>query len=115
VRRAAVGVAGVLKGVSGVWATEDCAILILELRFLGKFSYMRVGVSEARSALLKRVSNGETVQITRHGVLVAKLVRADFCERLDLKKVVEEIRALRKGTVMGRSTIRELIGEGRRY
>ena len=79
---------------------------------------MRVGVSEARSrwgALLRRVSGGETVHITRRGILVAKLVPADFRERFDLEKVVEEIRELRKGTPLGKITIRELIDEGRRY
>ncbi len=79
---------------------------------------MRVGVSEARSrwsALLKRVSIGEAVQITRRGLLVTKLVPKDFRERVDLKKVVEEIRELRKGATLGKITIRELIEEGRRY
>lgn len=64
---------------------------------------MRVGVSEARSrwsALLKRVSIGEAVQITRRGLLVATLVPADFRERVDLKKMVEEIRELRKGACL---------------
>jgi antitoxin (DNA-binding transcriptional repressor) of toxin-antitoxin stability system len=79
---------------------------------------MRVGVSEARScwdALLRRVFGGETVHITRRGRLVAKLVPADFRERVDLKKVVEEIRELRKGASLGTMTIRELIEEDRRY
>jgi prevent-host-death family protein len=79
---------------------------------------MRVGVSEARarwSALLKRVSSGETVHITRRGTLVAKLVPADNRERVDLKKVVQEIRDLRKGATLEEITVRELIDEGRRH
>jgi prevent-host-death family protein len=79
---------------------------------------MRVGVSEAKKrwgALLKRVSSGETVHITRRGLLVAKLIPEDFCAMVDLKKVVEEIRGLRKGASLGKITIRELIDEGRRY
>ena len=79
---------------------------------------MRVGVSEARNrwgALLRRVSDGETVQISRRGKLIAKLVPMDPRARVDLKKVVEEIRELRKGASLGKITIRELINEGRRY
>jgi prevent-host-death family protein len=79
---------------------------------------MRVGVSEAKScwsALLKRVSKGETVHITRRGRVIAKLVPADSPERVDLKKVVEEIRELRKDASPGNITIRRLIDEGRRY
>jgi prevent-host-death family protein len=79
---------------------------------------MRVGVSEARrrwGELLRRVSGGETIQITRRGISVAKLVPADFCARVDLKRVVGEIRELRKGASLGEITIRELIDEGRRY
>lgn len=78
---------------------------------------MRVGVSEARSrsgALLKRVSSGETVLITRRGRVIAKLVPEDFRGRVDLKKVVEEIRELRKGASLGNVTIRKLIDDGRR-
>jgi len=79
---------------------------------------MRVGVSEARSrwgALLRRVSGGETVHITRRGRVIAKLVPTDFRDRIDLKKVVEEVRELRKGVSLGKITTRELIDKGRRY
>jgi prevent-host-death family protein len=79
---------------------------------------MRVGVTEARSRwgeLLRRVCSGETVHITRRGKLIAKLIPDIACERADLKKVVEEIRELRKGAAVEEATIRELIEEGRRY
>ena len=79
---------------------------------------MRVGVTEARSrwgALLRSVSKGETVHITRRGRLVAKLIPDDARERADLKKVVEEIREVRRGALRENTTIRELIDEGRRY
>ena len=79
---------------------------------------MRVGVTEARrrwGALLKRVASGETVHIARRGLSVAKLVRADARERVDLKKVVQEIRDLRKCATLGEITVRELIDEGRRH
>lgn len=79
---------------------------------------MRVEVSEARKrwgALLRRVSKGETLDITRRGVLIAKLVPEDLPAKLDLKKVVGEVRELRKGATLGEITVRELIGHGRRY
>jgi prevent-host-death family protein len=77
---------------------------------------MRVRVSKARSrwgALLRRVSSGETAHITRRGTLVAKLVPVDGGDRVDLKKVVEEIRELRKGASLEKVTTWELIEEGR--
>jgi hypothetical protein len=46
---------------------------------------------------------------------VAKAVKTDASGREDLKKVVEEIRELRKDTTLGKITIRELIDGGRRY
>jgi hypothetical protein len=45
----------------------------------------------------------------------AKLVHTDDGEQEDLKKIVKEIRELRKGATMGKVKIRELIDEGRRY
>ena len=79
---------------------------------------MRVGVTEARNrwgALLKKISSGEIVHITRRGKSIAKLVPADPRDRVDLKRVVEEIRELRKGASLGKITIRGLIDEGHRY
>jgi len=75
-----------------------------------------VGVFDAKThlnGLLKRVSRGETIRITRRGVPIAKLVPADEKEQPD--QVVREIRQLRKGTTLGKTTIRELINEGRHY
>jgi prevent-host-death family protein len=77
-----------------------------------------VGTFEAKThlnELLKRVSQGETIRITRRGIPVAKLVPDQEGERKDLKKVVREIREIRKGATLGGLTIRELIDEGRRY
>lgn len=77
-----------------------------------------VGTFEAKThlnELLQRVSKGETIRITRRGVPVAKLVPSEEGEPKDLKKVVCEIREIRKGASLGKLTIRELIDEGRRY
>jgi prevent-host-death family protein len=76
-----------------------------------------IGAFEAKThlnQLLARASKGETIQITRRGVPVAKLVPADT-EKKDLKEIVKEIREISKGASLGGLTIRELINEGRRY
>jgi prevent-host-death family protein len=77
-----------------------------------------VGVFDAKThlnGLLKRVSKGETIRITRRGIPVAKLIPADAGEKAKPSQVVREIRELRKGATLGKSTIRELINAGRRY
>jgi prevent-host-death family protein len=77
-----------------------------------------VGAFEAKThlnELLKRVSQGESIRITRRGIPVAKLVPDRQDEEKDLKKIVCEIREIRNGSNLGGLTIRELIDEGRRY
>lgn len=77
-----------------------------------------VGAFEAKThlnELLNRVSKGETIRITRRGILIAKLVPSAEGESKDLKKVVREIREIRQGASLGGVTLRELIDEGRRY
>lgn len=77
-----------------------------------------VGADEAKShfnELLKKVSEGETIRITRRGVPVAKLVPDNETGQKDLKKIVAEFRRRRQGTNLGNLTIRDLINEGRRY
>ena len=77
-----------------------------------------VGAFEAKTRLnelLRKVSEGETIRITRRGVPIAKLVPADDGERKDLKQLVRDIREIRKGASLGGLSIRELINEGRRY
>ena len=82
-----------------------------------------VGAFDAKThlnELLQRASKGETIRITRRGVPVAKLVPPDDGEKEEARKLVEGIRQLRKGTTLGKAslrkiTIRELIDEGRRY
>jgi len=77
-----------------------------------------VGAFEAKThlnELLRQVSQGETIRITRRGVPVAKLVPAEDGEHRDLKQVVRDIREIRKGANLRGLTIRKLIDEGRRY
>ena len=65
--------------------------------------------------LLRRVSQGETIQITRRGVPMAKLIPPDAGAKPDVRSLATAIRTLRKGATLGKTTIRELIDEGRRY
>jgi prevent-host-death family protein len=77
-----------------------------------------VGLSYAEthlSALLERVTQGEEITITKHGVPVALLVPAANRRKKDPKKVAERIRALRRGARLEGVTIRQLLEEGRRY
>ena len=76
-----------------------------------------VGAYEAKThlpELLKRVENGERITITRHGHAVAELVPAGAASGRDVRAVVGEIKAFRKGHSLGADlTIRQLIDEGR--
>ena len=77
-----------------------------------------VGAFEAKThlnELLRRASEGETIQITRRGIPVAKLTPPDTAKKTDVRNVAEAIRTLRKGATLGKLTIRRLIDEGRRY
>lgn len=77
-----------------------------------------VGAFEAKThlnELLKQVSLGETIRITRRGVPVAKLVPADERGQKDLKRIVQEIREIRRGASLRGLTIRELINQGPRH
>lgn len=80
---------------------------------------MTVGSYEAKthlSALLERVSKGETITITKHGVPVANLVPIEVEKpKRDVKQVIAELLEFRKGHTLGGLSIREMIDEGRRY
>jgi len=65
--------------------------------------------------LLRQVSQGETIRITRRGIPVAKLVPAEDGEHKDLKQIVRDIREIREGANLRGLSIRKLIDEGRRY
>jgi prevent-host-death family protein len=76
-----------------------------------------VGAFDAKThlnALLQRASKGEVIQITRRGVLVAKLVPAGADDRKDPRAAASDIRRVRKGATLGKISIKELINEGRR-
>ena len=78
-----------------------------------------VGAFEAKThlaALLDRVSTGEKITITRHGVPAAMLVPIGGTERkLTHKEIVEGMRALRKRVKPGKMSVREMVAEGRRF
>lgn len=77
-----------------------------------------VGSFEAKThlpQLLERVGRGEKILITRHGKPAAMLVPAPDEETGDVREVLREMKALRKGNVLGKGSIRDLINEGRRF
>ena len=66
--------------------------------------------------LLDRVTNGETIVITRRGLPVALLTQPPRGPGRDVGDVVAQMKELRRGNVLGRSlSIRALIEEGRRF
>jgi prevent-host-death family protein len=77
-----------------------------------------VGAFDAKtrlSELLRRAFKGETIQITRRGVPMAKLTPPENGDRENARSAAAAIRRLRKGANLGKITIRELIDEGRRW
>jgi len=77
-----------------------------------------VGAFEAKthlSDLLDRVSQGEKITITRHGVPAAMLVPVEENgAKLTHQEVVEGMRALRKRIKPDSMSVREMVNEGRR-
>jgi len=67
------------------------------------------------NALLRRVARGETIQITRRGIPVARLVPITTEEPRNPRDLAREIRRLRRGVTLGKLSIRELIRKGRRH
>jgi prevent-host-death family protein len=78
-----------------------------------------VGAFEAKthlSDLLDRVSRGEKITITRHGVPAAMLVPVEEAKaKLTHKEIVQGMRKLRKRVKPGKMTVREMVAEGRRF
>jgi prevent-host-death family protein len=76
-----------------------------------------IGAYEAKThlpQLLERVSRGDRITITKHGVPVAVLQPYDPDKRIDVAAVIAELRAFRAQNRLGDLTIRDMIAEGRR-
>jgi prevent-host-death family protein len=78
-----------------------------------------VGAFEAKthlSDLLDRVARGEKITITRHGIPAALLVPVEqSASKRTHQEIVEAMRALRKRVKPGRTSVREMVAEGRRF
>lgn len=78
-----------------------------------------IGAFEAKThlaALLDKVAKGEKITITRHGVPAAMLVPIEQVEeRLSHAEIVEGMRDLRRRVKPGKSTVRQMVSEGRRF
>jgi prevent-host-death family protein len=75
-----------------------------------------VGAFEAKthlSALLDKVEAGEDIVITRHGHVVARLVKANDGTRADVDAAIERLKALRVGMRLD-ADWKELRDEGRK-
>lgn len=77
-----------------------------------------IGAFEAKthlSALLERVSKGETITITRHGVPAARLVPIEEpAKQMKHATLLERMRDLRARVKPDTMTVKEMIEEGRR-
>ena len=78
-----------------------------------------VGAFDAKTHLadlLDRVSRGEKITITRHGVPAAMLVPIEETRpRMTHKEIVEGMRKLRRRIKAGKLSVREMVEEGRRF
>ena len=76
-----------------------------------------VGAYEAKThlpKLLKRVAEGHSITITKHGVPVAVLEPYDPEKNVDVRKVIQALQAFRMSNRLDGLSIREMIEEGRR-
>ena len=68
------------------------------------------------SELLDQVARGKRILITRRGRPAAMLTPPPEEARKDIKQVIAEIKALRRGNTLGKGvSVRDLIEEGRRF
>ena len=73
------------------------------------------GAYEAKThlpRLIEKVLQGETIQITRHGIPVANLCPVD--DKKNPVDILDELRRFRKGKRLEGITIKNLISEGRK-
>ncbi len=79
---------------------------------------LSVGSYEAKTRLaelLRRVEEGERITITRHGRPVALLLPPPGSSDRTVSEVVQDIKELRRGRILGPDlSVRDLIDEGRR-
>ena len=76
-----------------------------------------IGAYEAKThlpKLLERVSKGERITITKHGVPVAILQPFDPLKAIDTGSIIIELRRFREKNTLEGLSIREMIEEGRR-
>ena len=76
-----------------------------------------VGAYEAKThlpKLLDRVSRGERITITKHGVPVAVLQPPESQRRAEPEKIISALRAFRSQHSLNGLSLREMIEEGRR-
>ena len=76
-----------------------------------------VGAYEAKthlSSLLDRVMRGEHITITKHGVPVAVLSPPESSKKRNPGAAITALRRFRKSRILGDTSIRELIEEGRK-
>ena len=74
-----------------------------------------VGVSYAKShfsELIRRVERRESITITRRGLALARLIPIE-ARNQKAAAAAERIRKLRVGNKLGKTTVRQLIDEGR--
>jgi prevent-host-death family protein len=75
-----------------------------------------IGAFEAKthlSALLDRVAAGEEVIITKHGKPIARLVAAHSIDHARANDAFAKLKELRKGTMLGDLSWKELRDAGR--
>ncbi len=76
-----------------------------------------IGAYEAKThltQLLERVTKGEKITITKHGVPVAILQPADISKRMPVRDVIDQLKQFRRGHRLEGLSIRDMIEEGRR-
>lgn len=76
-----------------------------------------VGAYEAKThlpQLLERVSKGERITISRHGVPIAVLQPYDARKTTDMNAAIAEMQQFREGKRLEDLSIRDMIDEGRR-
>ena len=76
-----------------------------------------VGAYEAKThlpKLLERVTKGERITITKHGVPVAVLQPFDPAKNIDTGTIIAELRRFREKNKLSELSVREMIEEGRR-